>query len=567
MKNLYKSIPLTGLMLLLATAVGARTMMEHPAELVHRSASVVPFGGAGEWGSAERGGGNDECATATMINIAAECNGSLATYDATDATQSRAAALCNEYASVEARDLWFSFVATSNISVIRVEGFGSYDPVVEGFTGDCSDLESIGCVDATYPEAGENTVETLTMATTVDNTYFVRVYSYWNPVPTDFTFSLCAFTGADVPANDLCTSASPELLTVGSSISFTGDNTDALDTEGLGYGSVWHAFTTTECADVTVDYCGTSPAFGNSLLRLFTTCPGDEHVSASDFDEVTCPDGNVTMHWNYLPSGTYYYAVINDEVSDPDAVGAYMINVSATSFAPGYCEASTTEQCDEYISRVTVGAVDNASGCTQGVTADYTDQVVGLEQGEALPITVVNGPLYDPSDAVGVWVDWDQDENFCEANEYHAMATSDAGLTFTGLVNAPMDAVLGSTRMRVRMVYDRFPMACGVADYGEVEDYTVQVGLGNSIAEQERSYWEVFPNPGTGDFTIRSRSHTDEVSIALLDVAGRVLIQERRQVLQGQQINCDWAGTLAAGAYVLRLISADERWERRVVVQ
>ena len=86
------------------------------------------------------------------------------------------------------------------------------------------------------------------------------------------------------PANDLCSTVVPETLTVGSSITFTGDNTDATITgdylagselELLGLASVWHAFTTTECANVQVSYCGTTPEFLNFWIILSTDCPAE----------------------------------------------------------------------------------------------------------------------------------------------------------------------------------------------------------------------------------------------------------------------------------------------------
>ncbi|MEZ4757888.1 MAG: hypothetical protein R2817_13750, partial [Flavobacteriales bacterium] len=62
------------------------------------------------------------------------------------------------------------------------------------------------------------------------------------------------------PANDLCTNVTAEDLAIGASLTFTGNNTGAtFDGDAgpgsfmdLGLPSVWHAFTTTDCADVTI---------------------------------------------------------------------------------------------------------------------------------------------------------------------------------------------------------------------------------------------------------------------------------------------------------------------------
>jgi hypothetical protein len=315
---------------------------------------------------------------------------------------------------------------------------------------------------------------------------------------------------------------------------------------------------------VTVDYCGTSPAFGNGFTALFSGCPSTGFTPASSFDGETCGDGNFSLFYDYLPAGTYYYAVMLDE--ENGAVGPYTINVSGEALPAGYCDASS-DACDEIIARVTVGTIDNSSDCTDGPIVDYTDQSTDVFQGETMSITVLNGETIYADDAVGVWIDWNQNENFCEENESYILASEDGGQTFTGLMYVPADAAVGSTRMRVRMVYDEVPQACGVSDYGEIEDYTVNVLLGNSIAEVGALDWSVFPNPSNGDMTIRFGAADAKVVIELFDVAGRAVHQEQRQLFQGQQVDLGLAGVLAKGVYTLRLSSSEGRSEQHVVIQ
>ncbi len=561
MKNLYLAVPLLVAALTAGTTSNAQTAKPRP-EKASRPILVShgrPAGPVLE----NRGGSNNECASAIAVTVSEECSGSIATYDATDATESQPAVVCNTYTSPEARDLWFSFVATSTATSVQVEGTLSFDPVIEGFSGACGSLVSVGCADATFPPATpENTTETLTMATTAGSTYYVRVYSYWAPEPADFTFSLCVFGAPAAPANDVCSGAVAQTIAVGSSATFTGDNTGALDTEGLGVPNVWEAFTITECADVSVDLCGNDPAFEAWFQVLFIGCPETGSVFSSNSDTETCPDGNVTLNFTSVPAGTYYYAVPVGDVA-----GAYTVNVSVSALPAGYCEASAVT-CDESIAQVTIGTIDNASDCADGTLGDYTDQSTDFIQSQGFPITVVNGPSSSPlADAVSVWVDWNQNENFCEANEVTVLETADEGLTFTGLILAPVDAAVGSTRMRIRMAYNSIPSSCGVADYGEVEDYTVNVIQGNGINEFDNLDWAVFPNPNNGNMTIRYAGLDSKVSIDLFDVAGRTVYQEQRQLFNGQQVVLGLNGTLANGMYTVRLTTVGGRSEQRVIVQ
>lgn len=265
-----------------------------------------------------------------------------------------------------------------------------------------------------------------------------------------------------------------------------------------------------------------------------------------------------------MPAGTYYYAVIKDEVNG--AVGPYTVNVTASPLAPGYCDA-TAEACDEYIAQVTVGVINNTSECADGPIVDYTSQSTDIMQGETISITVLNGPVTYALDAVSVFIDWNQNESFCELNETVTLATADEGVTFTGDITAPGDALAGSTRMRVRMVYDEVPQACGVSAYGEIEDYTINVTQFNGVDEFTNSDWAVFPNPNNGDMTIRFGGSDAKVAIELFDVAGRTIHQGQRQLSNGQQVDLGLAGTLANGMYTLRLTTTEGRSEQRVIVQ
>jgi hypothetical protein len=140
------------------------------------------------------------------------------------------------------------------------------------------------------------------------------------------------------PDNDLCSSVTPEDLAIGGSLQFTGTTAGATSTDDFAPGSaldglgatVWHAFSTTECADVTIDYCGTAPPFLSVWIFLSPDCPaGDDYILAtSSADDVTCGDGNLTLQYPGLPAGTYYLPVM---FHGTFANGPYTINVSAAA--------------------------------------------------------------------------------------------------------------------------------------------------------------------------------------------------------------------------------------------
>ena len=143
---------------------------------------------------------------------------------------------------------------------------------------------------------------------------------------------------------------------------------------------------------------------------------------------------------------------------------------------PDYCPAgSSYTNCDEYISRVQVGTIDNATACSQpGGYGNYTASVGRPDLHVGVPITVTNGHPY-ASDQCMVWIDWNQDLDFYDPGEAITMSGSPGIGPYSATIVAPPDALSGPTRMRVRITYTGVLDPCGVTTYGEVEDYTITV--------------------------------------------------------------------------------------------
>jgi len=138
----------------------------------------------------------------------------------------------------------------------------------------------------------------------------------------------------------------------------------------------------------------------------------------------------------------------------------------------GFCAASGG--CDEYISRVQIGGIDQASAC-----AGYEDRS-GLwalvTPGKSYLLTVTNGnPVY-PDDCCTVWVDWNQDHVW-SPDERSEILTGVGPYQFT--LTVPPAAVAGLTRLRIRIDWNNpDPKACGETTFGEVEDYSLLVTEG-----------------------------------------------------------------------------------------
>nr|NQU94249.1 hypothetical protein [Bacteroidota bacterium] len=188
-----------------------------------------------------------------------------------------------------------------------------------------------------------------------------------------------------------------------------------------------------------------------------------------------------------------------------------------------YCEATTNTE-DEWIYNVLCGDIDNTSGW-QGGVADYTDQSTVINQGMSQDIVVTNGNAW-ASDIVYVWVDWNDNFEFelGGEEEFQLVNVGGTGETFEGAITTPAGAANGDHRMRVRMTYSTAPVPCGSASYGEVEDYTIEVG-GTPILADVGVYsidiaGVLAPGPVTPKVTVKNFGLDAQTFPVTLDIGG-----------------------------------------------
>jgi hypothetical protein len=254
-------------------------------------------------------------------------------------------------------------------------------------------------------------------------------------------------------------------------------------------------------------YCGTTwaanGAYDTDWYRITTTEPTkitwtvtSEFLSANGLFS-----GDCSMLWleasaqggacqpvsmvRFLPAGTYILFIAPGYVSDGVLFDGYPCGqhnhyVFTVSCEPpqGYCE--TGNDCDQYISRVQLGTIDNSSDCNddQGYTgySDFTALSTDIPVGSTPRLLIVTDsrPNEWEFDFCAAWVDWDNSESF-EGGEAIRMSASPGGGPFAGYVTVPTGTALGGHRLRIRLNPDFMPDACGYTDYGEVEDYTINV--------------------------------------------------------------------------------------------
>jgi len=184
---------------------------------------------------------------------------------------------------------------------------------------------------------------------------------------------------------------------------------------------------------------------------------------------------NPEVQFNDLDSYTVTLDVTNPYGSDSETKVNY-INVSPCS----YCAAGGTNGSEEWISNVTFNTINNSSVAGAGYT-DYTAITTNVTAGSTYNLSVSCGSIGSWVENYWAFFDWNQDCDFEDANEIFDLGETTGPGTLDTDVTVPIGAVTGTVRMRIFIEFSSDPTdGCETYTYGEVEDYTVNVGGGGS---------------------------------------------------------------------------------------
>jgi len=226
----------------------------------------------------------------------------------------------------------------------------------------------------------------------------------------------------------------------------------------------------------------TDPDTGDSHTYTLVTGTGDTNNALFNIS------GAVLRANDTLTIAQGWYSV---RVQTTDSLGAsysrqMTIGVGVAAYPPITIN-NPTGNLYAYITNVKIGTIDNTSTYTstnnQSAYSDYTGQSTNLLRGLSQSISVTIGGSDVSEQTVAVFFDWNQDGDFTDANETVTIlnwasggaAGGTTGGPYTASFTVPAGATPGVTRMRVVTDWRRDPLASGNIDYGEAEDYTVNI--------------------------------------------------------------------------------------------
>lgn len=223
------------------------------------------------------------------------------------------------------------------------------------------------------------------------------------------------------------------------------------------------------------------------------------------------------------------------------------ISVTTTNTAT-YCTSTATNTNDERIQRVQFGTINNPSTSTAGYE-DFSYLISDVNKESVIPITITpawTGTTYP--EGYAVFIDWNNDGDFSDANETAFTKAASTATTATGSITIPPNApYLGNVRMRVAMQYNAIPTSCGTYTYGQVEDYTLNVKEKLlAVSDVNNNATAIYPNPVKDFITVQSKVN-GEVSYKIFSTTGQVVASGTSA---DQKIN---AQKLPVGNYIIEL--------------
>ncbi|MBQ0788769.1 MAG: T9SS type A sorting domain-containing protein, partial [Oceanihabitans sp.] len=312
-----------------------------------------------------------------------------------------------------------------------------------------------------------------------------------------------------------------------------------------------------------------------------TTVPTNLSVSNVDAN-------SATANWDLIPSATYdlryketaaftWIDVLDLTSNTYDITGLtpstpYDVEVKTkcttsasaytssdfTTTAISYCpsEGNNANDDDEWIGNVTLGDINNTTG--DNSYSDYTAMSTDLDKTLTHSISVTKswlGSTYD--EGIAVWIDFNQDGDFDDANEnVVSLAANDTPIV-SGNITIPISALPGNTRMRVSLKYNGLATSCESFQYGEVEDYTVNIieeTLSNS--DFDLNEISVYPNPFNNIINIKlpNSLNNNSISVDLYDISGRLITKLENKHAVNNTINVSSLDNLSSGAYFLKIM-------------
>ncbi len=267
---------------------------------------------------------------------------------------------------------------------------------------------------------------------------------------------------------------------------------------------------------------------------------------------------------------TYSFSVKAKDAAGNSSVASNVASVTTTGSTVTYCNSKGNSAADEYIDYVAIGGIANTTAGNSGY-GDFTQLTGNLPYGSNTIVFSAgfSGSAY--TEFWKVWIDFNKNGVF-EASEEMVSGSSSSNANLSSTFTVPTTALAGTTRMRIAMKYNAAPTACETFSYGEVEDYTVNIGgatIAGLTANTFASAMELGNENNIFDYSIYPNPSTTAVSIKLADSrvsTYRIFNYLGQQVEEGKLTDNDInVSKLNTGTYIIEVNDGQKSMTKKLI--
>jgi len=210
----------------------------------------------------------------------------------------------------------------------------------------------------------------------------------------------------------------------------------------------------------------------------------------------------------------------------------------------------------EAITLVNLAGINNTSAAdSMEEYEDFTSISGTVNVGSDYPALFEGFTGGEYTDLITVYADWNQDGTFSEDERTDmgdiTNSSGSDGIQATGTLTVPLDALVGSTLLRVVKTYDAYaesPCEPG-SGFGQIEDYTLIVEAPLGMGDFTGTSFRYYPNPVKNILNI---SHESAIrSVSVFNLLGQIILSE---AVGSESSQIDLSG-LPAGNYLVKAAS------------
>jgi subtilisin family serine protease len=232
----------------------------------------------------------------------------------------------------------------------------------------------------------------------------------------------------------------------------------------------------------------------------------------------------------------------------------------SVEFTP-YCIASGEDARNEWIETIQFGSINNQSGNNEGY-GDYSGLSTVLQRDSQIEIGLQGGQLSYFPKFWTVWIDFNKNGFFTDQGEEVMSSPVDGDDLTIHNFDIPSNALTGTTLLRITMKYNETSESCELYEFGETEDYTIDIQdnidsqnfftiIGQSVSNQSAiDDFSIYPNPSSKEISLNLAPEFTGNNISVMDMSGHVVLEipfENRKIID--------ISSLKQGVYLVRVES------------